>query len=112
MPPPVIEPTAAAADINALLADPDPVAAISHWIDGHANPATALNWVDPANGYTLLHYAVLAQQDAVIDSLLARGIDRTRADQNNQTAAQLAQQRADSSSSQLVAAIAAMFKRG
>ncbi len=66
--------------------------------------------VDPANGYTLLHYAVLAQQDAVIDSLLARGIDRTRADQNNQTAAQLAQQRADSSSSQAVAAIAALLQ--
>jgi ankyrin repeat protein len=70
----------------------------------------ALNWVDPSNGYTLLHYAVAAQQGAVVRSLLARGIDRTRADQNNQTAAQLAQQRADSSSSSAVAAIAALFK--
>ncbi len=104
------QPTATAADIKALLDAPNPVVAFSRWIGGHANPATALNWVDPATGYTLLHYAVLAQQDAVIDSLLARGIDRTRADQNNQTAAQLAQQRADSSSSQAVAAIAALLQ--
>jgi len=110
-PPPVIESTATAADIKALLADPNPVVAFSRWIDGHANPATALNWVDPTNGYTLLHYAVVAQQGAVVRSLLARGIDPTRADQNNQTAEQLAQQRADSSSSQSVAAIAAMLKR-
>jgi ankyrin repeat protein len=102
--------TATAADINALLADPNPVAAISRWIDGHANPVAALNWVDPSNGYTLLHYAVEAQQGAVVRSLLARNINRTRADQNNQTASQLAQQRADSSSSSAVAAIAALFK--
>jgi hypothetical protein len=110
-PPSITQPTATAADINALLADPNPVAAISRWIDGHANPAAALNWVDPSNGYTLLHYAVEAQQGAVVRSLLARGIDPTRADQNNQTAEQLAQRRADTSSSQSVAAIAAMFKR-
>ena len=103
------QPTATAADIKVLLADPNPVVALSRWIEGHANPTAALNWVDPANGYTLLHYAVEAQQDAVVRSLLARGIDRTRADQNNQTAAQLAQQRADSSSSRSVAAIAALF---
>jgi len=109
-PPVSTQPTATAAEINALLADPNPVAAFSRWIDGHANPTAALNWVDPVNGYTLLHYAVVAQQGAVIRSLLARGIDRTRADQNNQTAAQLAQQRADSSSSQAVAAIAALLQ--
>ena len=109
-PPVSTQPTATAAEINALLADPNPVAAISRWIDGHANPTAALNWVDPSNGYTLLHYAVAAQQGAVVRSLFARGIDRTRADQNNQTAAQLAQQRADSSSSSAVAAIAALFK--
>jgi hypothetical protein len=109
-PPVSTQPTATAADIKALLDDPNPVVALSRWIDGHANPATALNWVDPVNGYTLLHYAVVAQQGAVIRSLLARGIDRTRADQNNQTAAQLAQQRADSSSSQAVAAIAALLQ--
>ncbi len=109
-PPVSTQPTATAADINALLADPNPVVALSRWIDGHANPAVALNWVDPSNGYTLLHYAVAAQQGAVVRSLLARPIDRARADQNNQTAAQLAQQRADSSSSSAVAAIAALFK--
>ena len=110
VPPPGFVQTATAADINALLADPNPVAAISRWIDGHANPVAALNWVDPSNGYTLLHYAVEAQQGAVVRSLLARNINRTRADQNNQTASQLAQQRADSSSSSAVAAIAALFK--
>jgi hypothetical protein len=110
VPPPGFVRTATAADINALLDDPNPVAALSRWIDGHANPAAALNWVDPSNGYTLLHYAVEAQQGAVVRSLLARPIDRTRADHNNQTAAQLAQQRADSSSSSAVAAIAALFK--
>ena len=109
-PPVITQPTATAADIKALLADPNPVVALSRWIDGHANMTAALNWVDPANGYTLLHYAVEAQQGAVVRSLLARPIDRTRADQNNQTAAQLAQQRADSSSSSAVAAIAALFK--
>jgi len=109
VPPPGFVQTATAADINALLDDPNPVVALSRWIDGHANPAAALNWVDPSNGYTLLHYAVAAQQGAVVRSLLARGIDRTKADQNNQTAAQLAQQRADSSSSSAVAAIAALF---
>ncbi len=110
VPPPSTQPTATAADINALLADPNPVAALSRWIDGHANPTAALNWVDPSNGYTLLHYAVAAQEGAVVRSLLTRGIDRTRADQNNQTAAQLAQRLADSSSSSTVAAIAALFK--
>ena len=109
-PPVSTQPTATAADIKALLADLNPVVAILRWIGGHANPTAALNWVDPSNGYTLLHYAVAAQQGAVVRSLLARGIDRTRADQNNQTAAQLAQQRADSSSSSAVAAIAALFK--
>jgi len=109
-PPLITQPTATAAEINALLANLNPVAAISRWIDRHANPVAALNWVDPSNGYTLLHYAVEAQQGAVVRSLLARGIDRTRADQTNQTAAQLAQQRADSSSSSAVAAIAALFK--
>jgi hypothetical protein len=109
-PPVSSQPTATAADINALLADPNPVVALSRWIDGHANPTAALNWVDPSNGYTLLHYAVAAQQGAVVRSLLARPIDRTTADQNNQTAAQLAQQLADSSSSQAVAAIAALLK--
>ena len=104
------QPTATADDIKALLADPNPVAALSRWINGHANPTAALNWIDPSNGYTLLHYAVEAQQGAVVRSLLARPIDRTRADQNNQTAAQLAQQRAESSSSSGVAAIAALFK--
>jgi carbon monoxide dehydrogenase subunit G len=110
VPPVSTQPTATAAEINALLADPNPVAAMSRWIDGHANPATALNWVDPSNGYTLLHYAVAAQEGGVVRSLLARGIDRTRADQSNQTAAQLAQRLADSSSSSAVAAIAALFK--
>lgn len=110
VPPVITQPTATAAEINALLADPNPVAAISRWIDGHANPAAALNWVDPSNGYTLLHYAVAAQQGGVVRILLARNIDRARADKNNQTAAQLAQQRADSSSSSTVAAIAALFK--
>jgi hypothetical protein len=110
VPPLSTQPTATAAEINALLADPNPVVALSRWIDGHANPAAALNWVDPSNGYTLLHYAVAAQQGGVVRSLLARGIDRTRADQTNQTAAQLAQQRAESSSSSAVAAIAALFK--
>jgi hypothetical protein len=109
-PPLSTQPTATAAEINALLADPNPVIALSRWIDGQANPAAALNWVDTSNGYTLLHYAVESQQGAVVRNLLARGIDRTRADQNNQTAAQLAQSRADSSSSQTVAAIAALFK--
>jgi hypothetical protein len=109
-PPVITQPTATAADIKALLDDPNPVVALSRWIDGHANMTAALNWVDPANGYTLLHYAVAAQQGAVVRSLLARNIDRTRSDQNNQTAAQLAQQRADSSSSSAVAAIAALFK--
>ncbi len=109
-PPVSTQPTATAADINALLADANPVAALSRWIDGHANPTAALNWVDPSNGYTLLHYAVAAQEGGVVRSLLARPIDRTRADQNNQTAAQLAQQRAESSSSSAVAAIAALFK--
>jgi hypothetical protein len=109
-PPLSTQPTATAADINALLADPNPVAAFSRWIDGHANPAAALNWVDPSNGYTLLHYAVAAQEGAIVRSLLARNIDRTRADQNNQTAAQLAQRLADSSASSAVAAIAALFK--
>ena len=110
VPPPVIEPTATAADIKTLLDDPNPVVAFSRWIDGHANSTAALNWVDPVNGYTLLHYAVVAQQGAVIRNLLARGIDPATADKNNQTAAQLAQQRADSSSSQAVAAIAAMLQ--
>ena len=110
VPPLSTQPTATAAEINALLADPNPVVALSRWIDGHANPAAALNWVDPSNGYTLLHYAVAAQEGGVVRSLLARPIDRTRADQNNQTAAQLAQQRAESSSSSAVAAIAALFK--
>jgi carbon monoxide dehydrogenase subunit G len=110
VPPVSTQPTATAAEINALLADPNPVVALSRWIDGHANPTAALNWVDPSNGYTLLHYAVAAQQGAVVRNLLTRGIDRTRADQTNQTAAQLAQQRADSSSSSAVAAIAALFK--
>jgi hypothetical protein len=109
-PPVSTQPIATAAEINALLADPNPAAALSRWIDGHANPAAALNWVDPSNGYTLLHYAVAAQQGAVVRNLLTRGIDRTKADHNNQTAAQLAQQRADSSSSSAVAAIAALFK--
>jgi hypothetical protein len=106
----ITQPTATAAEINALLANLNPVAAISRWIDRHANPVAALNWVDPSNGYTLLHYAVEAQQGAVVRSLLARPIDRTKADQNNQTAAQLAHQRADSSSSSAVAAVAALFK--
>ena len=110
VPPLSTQPTATAAKINALLADPNPVAALSRWIDGHANPVAALNWVDTSNGYTLLHYAVEARQGAVVQSLLARNIDRTRADQNNQTAAQLAQRLADSSSSSTVAAIAALFK--
>ncbi len=110
VPPVSTQPIATAAEINALQADPNPVVALSRWIDGHANPAAALNWVDSANGYTLLHYAVVAQQGAVVRNLLTRGIDRTKADQNNQTAAQLAQQRADSSSSQAVAAIAALFE--
>jgi Ran GTPase-activating protein (RanGAP) involved in mRNA processing and transport len=110
VPPVSTQPTATAADIKALLADPSPVVALSRWIDGHANPTAALNWVDPSNGYTLLHYAVAAQEGGVVRSLLARPIDRTRADQNNQTAAQLAQRLADSSSSSAVAAIAALFK--
>ena len=109
-PPVSTQPTATAADIKALLADRNPVVAILRWIGGPANATAALNWVDPSNGYTLLHHAVAAQQGAVVRSLLERGIDRTRADQNNQTAAQLAQQRADSSSSSAVAAIAALFK--
>jgi ankyrin repeat protein len=104
------QPTATAADISALLADRNPVMALSRWIDGHENPTAALNWVDPTNGYTLLHYAVEAQQGAVVRSLLSRGIDSRKADHTNQTAAQLAQRRADSSSSQVVAAIAALFK--
>jgi len=53
---------------------------------------------------------VAAQEGGVVRSLLARGIDPTRADQNNQTAAQLAQRLADSSSSSAVVAIAALFK--
>jgi hypothetical protein len=110
-PPVSTQPTATAADIKALLDDPNPVVAFSRWIDGHANPTAALNWVDPVNGYTLLHYAVVSQEGAVIRSLLARGIDTTRADQNNQTAAQLAQQRAESSSSSAIAAISALFKQ-
>jgi len=109
VPPVSTQPIATAAEINALQADPNPVVALSRWIDGHANPAAALNWVDSANGYTLLHYAVVAQQGAVVRNLLTRGIDRTKADQNNQTAAQLAQQLADSSSSQPVRAIPALF---
>ena len=104
------QPTATEADINALLADRNPVMALFRWIDGHENPTAALNWVDPANGYTLLHYAVDAQQGAVVRSLLSRGIDSRKADHTNQTAAQLAQRRADSSASQAVAAIAALFK--
>ena len=104
------QPIATAANINALLADPKPVVALSRWIDHQPSLAAALNWVDPANGYTLLHYAVAAQQGAVIRNLLARGIDRTRTDHNNQTAAQLAQQRRDSSSSQVASTIAAMFQ--
>ena len=104
------QPTATEADINALLADSNPVMAVFRWVDGHENPTAALNWVDPANGYTLLHYAVEAQQGAVVRSLLSRGIDSRKADYNNQTAAQLAQRRADSSSSQAVAAIAALFR--
>ena len=110
VPPLSTQPITTAPDINALLADPNPVVSLSRWIDEHANPTTALNWVDPVNGYTLLHYAVEAQQGAVVRSLLARGIDSRKADHNNQTAAQLAQRRADSSSSQAVAAIAALFK--
>ena len=110
VPPVSTQPTATAAEIKALLDNPNPVVALSRWIDGHANPAAALNWVDPANGYTLLHYAVAAQEGGVVRSLLARGIDPTRADQNNQTAAQLAQRLADSSSSSAVVAIAALFK--
>ena len=109
-PPSMPAPTITADDIKALLADPNPVVALSRWVDHQASPATALNWVDPANGYTLLHYAVVAQQGAVVRSLLARGIDLTKADHKKQTAAQLAQSRADSSSSQAVAAIAALFK--
>jgi ankyrin repeat protein len=84
--------------------------ALLRWIDGHANPSATLNWVDPANGFTLLHYAVAAQQIAVVRSLMIRGIDRTKADHNNQTAAELARRRADSSSSTVVAAIAALFQ--
>jgi hypothetical protein len=110
VPPVSTQPTATAPDINALLADPNPVVALSRWIDGHENPVAALSWVDPASGHTLLHYAVAAQQGAVVRSLLARGIDRTKADKTNQTAAQLAQARADSSSSQTAAAIAALLQ--
>ena len=106
-PPVSTQPTAT---VNALLAAPSPDVALLRWIDGHANPAATLNWVDPVNGYTLLHYAVEAQQIAVIRSLLIRGIDRKKADHNNQTAAQLAQARADSSSSQLAANIAALLR--
>jgi hypothetical protein len=108
--PPITGPTVTAADIKALLADPSPVVALSRWIDGQTNPVAALNWVDPANGYTLLHHAVAEQQGAVVRSLLARGIDRTKADYNNQTAAQLAHARADSSSSGVAAAIAALLR--
>lgn len=102
------EPTAA--EITELLADPNPVAALSRWIGKHTNPQVALNWVDPANGYTLLHYAVITQQGAVIRDLMRRGIDRQKTDHSNQTAAQLAQALADSSSSQVVANIAALFR--
>ena len=104
------EPTATAASINALVAAPSPDVALLRWIDGHANPTAALNWVDPTNVYTLLHYAVKSQQIAAIRSLLIRGIDRKKQDHNNQTGPQLAQQLAESSSSSAVAAIAALFK--
>ena len=109
-PPVSAQPTANEATINALLAAPSPDVALLRWIDGHANPSATLNWVDPANGFTLLHYAVAAQQIAVVRSLMIRGIDRTKADHNNQTAAELARRRADSSSSTVVAAIAALFQ--
>jgi ankyrin repeat protein len=52
--------------------------------------------VDPINGYTLLHYAVEEKKIAVIRSLLIRRINRNTQDLNNQTAEQLAQQRAGS----------------
>jgi hypothetical protein len=106
----IATPTATADEIKALLADPNPVVALSRWIDGHANPAAALNWVDPSNGYTLLHHAIAAQQVAVVQSLMERGIDLKKADHNNQTAAQLAKNQADATSSQTVAAIAVLFK--
>lgn len=104
------EATATVDQIKTLLAGTNSVVALSRWIDSHANPAVRLNWVDPASGYTLLHYAVAAQQGAVVKDLLARGIDLTKVDHNNRTAAQLAQRLADSSSSQAVAAIAALFR--
>ena len=66
--------------------------------------------VDPSNGYTLLHHAVAAQQVAVVLSLLERGIDHTKADHNNQIAAQLAQQRADASANQDAAVIADLLR--
>jgi hypothetical protein len=100
-----------AGTIKALLAAPSPDVAFLRWIDGHANPAATLNWVDPVNGYTLLHYAVEAQQISVIRSLLIRGIDRKKQDHANQTASQLAQARADSSSSGVTADIAALLRR-
>jgi hypothetical protein len=109
--PSMTESTATEATINALLAAPSPDVALLRWIDGHVNPAATLNWVDPTNGYTLLHYAVKAQQIAVIRSLLIRGIDRQKADYNNQNASQLAQARADSSSSGVAADIAALLRR-
>jgi Leucine Rich repeat len=107
---PMAEPTATANDINALLASPNPVKALSDWIDGHANPATALHWVDPANGYTLLHYAAEAQEVAVARNLIARGIDRTKVNHNQQTAAQLAKQKVSSSSSQNAAKIVQLLE--
>ena len=102
---PMAEQTATAAEIQALLDSPNPVVALSRWIDGHENPATALYWIDPDNGYTLLHYAVAANQGAVIRHLIERGIDRTKVNHHQQTAAQLAQQKASSSSSQAAAKI-------
>ncbi|CAM8651783.1 Leucine-rich repeat [Oxalobacteraceae bacterium] len=109
--PSMTESTATEATINALLAAPSPDVALLRWIDGHVNPAATLNWVDPANGFTLLHYAVEVQQIPVIRSLLIRGIDRKKQDHNNQTASQLAQARADSSSSGVAADIAALLRR-
>jgi len=99
------EQTATAADIQALLNSTNPVAALSRWIDGHSNPEIALNWVDPANGYTLLHYAVAAKQGAVVRNLIDRRIDRTKVNHHQQTAAQLAQQKASSDSRPAVAKI-------
>ena len=114
--PAILAPTATAATIKALLAAPRPDVALLRWIKGHANPAAALNWVDPANGYTLLHYAVRAEQIAVIRSLLIRGIDREKRDHKNQTAAQMAreiqgvQRLAGYSTNQTAAAIAALLQ--